>query len=242
MDKCAKWIAFGWSAFAMENLILSENRQMIIDRIGDKTYHGMYSTLSTLACGSVAYGYIKHGPGLLMKSKFGPLRTAIGFGTAAVGAIGVGQLLPKFQLPIKSDGSVTCPFDFKDKSMPENGGLQRVTRHPTFYSIGLLGLGFAITTPYVGRLALLTGPLFVAIIGTHHQDSRFRRGIGGTLTEEREKETSNLPFIAILSGKNDASKLVQELKLTNVCVAVALVSLMFLTKRAMRPKLLAKIT
>ena len=230
MDKCAKWIVLGWSGFALENVILSENRQFIIEKISDASYHGFYNALSTLACGSVVYGYVRHGPGMPIKSNIGLLRRILGFSAASVGAIGIGQLLPKFQLPIRSDGSVGCPFDFKDTSLPENGGLQRVTRHPTFYSIGLLGLGFGLTTPYVGRVALLSGPLFVAIIGTNHQDSRYRRGIGGTLSEERQNVTSNIPFLALLGGRNDISKLLEELKLTNVCVAVALVSFMFFAK------------
>lgn len=62
-DKGVRWIGGGWLAFLSENLILSHNRDVIISQIGDDNYHRMYNTLSSMACASILYGYIRHGRG-----------------------------------------------------------------------------------------------------------------------------------------------------------------------------------
>jgi len=48
-----RWVAVGWTGFITENLLLSENRQAIIEAIGDREYHLIYSSLSTIACSSI---------------------------------------------------------------------------------------------------------------------------------------------------------------------------------------------
>lgn len=50
-----RWVALGWTGFIAENLILSENRTAIIDAIGDREYHLVYSALSTAACTSIGW-------------------------------------------------------------------------------------------------------------------------------------------------------------------------------------------
>jgi hypothetical protein len=60
-SKAVRWITFGWSAFIVENVVLSHNREWIIETYGDNNYHNIYNTLSTAACSSIAWGYFKHG-------------------------------------------------------------------------------------------------------------------------------------------------------------------------------------
>jgi uncharacterized membrane protein len=230
-DKCVKWIAFGWGGFTVENLILSENRSWIIGEIGEKKYHTLYNSLSSIACGSVAFGYLRHGPGRLI-NKIGTGRTIFAGASLVVGCLGLSQLLPKLQNPFKYDGGMRCPFDFKDQDLKDDEGLYRVTRHPMLYSIGLFGLGLGLSSHFVGRLALCSGPLFVALVGTHHQDYRYRRGIGGLLTPERDQRTSNIPFQALIFGEQQWLKLLDELKLTNCCVGIGVAALLFLSARS----------
>ena len=70
----------------------------------------------------------------------------------------------------------------------------------------------------------------VALVGTHHQDDRYRRGIGGHLSPEKEARTSNLPFYALLTGRQDWGKLAEEIKLPNCGVAMSIVALLFLSR------------
>lgn len=97
---------------------------------------------------------------------------------------------------------VRCPFDFTDKKDTNSPvhGLERISRHPGLWSFGLLGLGNALLVPSLPQRAWLAMPAMVAIVGGAHTDSRFRRGMGGTLPEEYDRVTSNVPFTAMLSG------------------------------------------
>ena len=100
-DPCCRWICLGWGGFTLENLILSENRTEIIEyfgKHGDATYHRIYNTLSTLACASVAFGYLRYRPGIQYIKRISNLRLALGFTIASVGACGITQLAPKFQV------------------------------------------------------------------------------------------------------------------------------------------------
>ena len=53
----------GWLFFVAENAVLSENRQVFIDRLGERGYKSCYGLLSTCSLASVAYGLWRHGPG-----------------------------------------------------------------------------------------------------------------------------------------------------------------------------------
>ena len=96
-DPASKWICLGWGGFTLENVILSENRTQIIEYFGEggnETYHRIYNTLSTLACASVAFGYLRYKPGVKYLKRISKLRFAAGFTIASMGACGITQLAP----------------------------------------------------------------------------------------------------------------------------------------------------
>lgn len=62
-------------------------------------------------------------------------------------------------------------------------------------------------------------PIVLALIGGEHQDSRHRRNMGGTLSKEKDEKTSNIPFVAFLSGNQQWSSLLHEIKWTNAALA-----------------------
>jgi hypothetical protein len=137
---------------------------------------------------------------------------------------------------------VRCPFDFADKRNPHQQGgttssalhgLERISRHPGLWSLGLVGLGQAVLAPAIPQMIWWCGPAAIAWLGGGHTDSRFRRGIGGTMLPEYESQTSNIPFWAIVSGKQgsgSAQALLQEVKPLNVGVALAMSSLWVLRR------------
>ena len=69
---------------------------------------------------------------------------------------------------------------------------------------------------------MFTSPLLVTALLTEHMDNRFRRGIGGSLSPERDAATSNVPFGAFVRGKQSLTQLVSEIKWVNVGCAVGL--------------------
>lgn len=271
-----KWIGLGWTGFIVENLVLSQYREQIIGEYGDKVYHNVYNTLSTLACGSIGYGYFKHGKGCgpALRNPRGKVAMALGFAVQTIGLVGLSQLAPKLQMPVELAGEpvspspssasslpaiptssspaptttsppsaagqaagnskirIRCPMDFKPKDVPEGSifGLERVSRHATFWSFGLVCLGQALFTPLIPEIVFFTFPVVFAVIGGSHQDYRHRRGSGGYLSPERDRVTSNIPFLALVTGKQSWSELSKETKWSNAGVASLLSIVLFLKK------------
>lgn len=83
-------------------------------------------------------------------------------------------------------------------------------------------MGSALATTFVSEMALFGFPLVFALIGGAHQDYRYRRGIGGSLPSSTEAVTSNVPFLALLSGSQSWSNLYYETKWTNAGLSLAL--------------------
>ena len=134
----------GWLFFVAENAVLSENRQVFIDRLGERGYKSCYGLLSTCSLASVAYGLWRHGPGPRLRT-VGTPSLALGSALTCVGLVGAFNLAPALANPM-SDDFTGCPLDLKAvraEKPTDVVGLERVTRHPQFWSLGFLGLGCA---------------------------------------------------------------------------------------------------
>jgi hypothetical protein len=204
--------------------------------------------------GSVGYAYrmVRSAEPLLWSAL--PIGGRIGgFVCLSLGLGMVSQLPPRLQIPVEravlSDAAVVdvthanttishsttnsgwkvrCPFDFTDnKSSTSVQGLDRITRHPGLWSLSFLGLGQACLTPSLPAKVWWSMPTLVALIGGAHTDSRYRRGMGGTLEEGYEKQTSNIPFWALMSGKQGdvGREMMEEVKMLNAAVAVSMAGL-----------------
>lgn len=221
-----RWAAGGWTLFVVENAVLSENRTWLIDSMGDDNYHAFYGTLSTIATASIGYAYYKVTrktppmPSQLRRWKSNASPTIVsGIGSwicTSIGLVMASQVAPTFQIPVsfssssdKSSGvnlQVRCPFDFHDKRLDSNDpygarGTERISRHPGLWSFGLIGMGQSLLAPTIPLQIWWLGPAFVALLGGSHTDSRFRRGMGGTLHPKYDSQTSNVPFIAMMTGR-----------------------------------------
>jgi hypothetical protein len=139
---------------------------------------------------------------------------------------------------------VRCPFDFADtKNNKEGGeqeqnnirGLNRISRHAGLWSLASICAASAITSPTWPLTVWWMGPTAVAWLGGNHTDSRFRRGMGGTLPTRVEAQTSNVPFVAVLTGKQGNTwtalqQLGQELKPLNAVVATGVATIFVLSR------------
>ena len=266
-----------WTLFIAENLVLSENRTYIISELGDDGYHYLYGLCSTVAVGSILYGYRYKirgaGPHMWPSGgRPGPAALAASFSVQALALVMMSQSFPKLQIPVEtvstydsapshptvpalppsaSAGSpwqwkVRCPFDFTD-SRSQTGsdgsavhdvrldgtadihGLDRVSRHPGLWSFGLLGVGNALLVSSVPTRVLLSMPIVMSLIGGSHTDSRHRRGVGGSLPKQLDDATSNLPFLAMVTGRQEGGsvtkafgELAGEVKWLNSALALSI--------------------
>jgi uncharacterized membrane protein len=211
-------VFIGWSAFLAENIILSHNKDYIVNRYGQDGYHTLYNTLSTVACSSILYGFFKNrGKGIL-----NPLfsRSLIPLVIQAVGFAGLMQSLPKFQIPVSINLStfhpkMLCPIDFKDKGAKDaDYGMQRITRHPSLWSLGLAGLGTALSRKHLSDAVFFGFPLIIAAVGGWHSDYLHYKD------NDYYRSTSLMPFVALVNGKQKWSDLKDEIKWVNVGIAV----------------------
>jgi hypothetical protein len=177
------------------------------------------------------------------------------FSVQALGICGLVHALPKLQIPVSftlenivtdAQQSITtpklkmlCPVDFKDAKTPKEGiyGLERITRHPGLWSLGLASAGVALYTPFWSEIILFGFPLIFAGIGGAHQDMRFRRN--GGLTESTDNVTSLFPFVALLQGKQNWVDLSSELKWVNIGLGV-ITAFTFAVRREMKLNQLLK--
>jgi NnrU protein len=135
---------------------------------------------------------------------------------------------------------IRCPFDFSGgMSGHDVVGVERITRHPGLWSFGLVCGGNAFLQPSPGLALWMTGPFLVALFGGYHQDSRASRKMGDSFPSAAyEQQTSNVPFVAMLLGKQKEQSalssfyvfVTQELKPINAFVAV-LVAVLFVANR-----------
>eukprot|EP00451_Oxyrrhis_marina_P020808 CAMPEP_0204353296 /NCGR_PEP_ID=MMETSP0469-20131031/32557_1 /ASSEMBLY_ACC=CAM_ASM_000384 /TAXON_ID=2969 /ORGANISM="Oxyrrhis marina" /LENGTH=255 /DNA_ID=CAMNT_0051340183 /DNA_START=16 /DNA_END=783 /DNA_ORIENTATION=+ len=229
-------IAFGWLGFVGENLVMSHNRDLIISNYGDGVYHGVYNTLSTVACGCIAYGFLKgrnRGPRIRFDG--------VGLGARCAGFVLMGtglglasQMFPRIRSPVVADTSSAesssapakfrCPMDFRPVEAPADGvyGVVHITRHPMLWSMGLSGLGLAAVSTYATNAVMWSMPIVMTMIGGAHQDYRFRRGIGSVLTPEVDAKTSHIPFLALATGAASSTAFFEEMKWENLGCAFAL--------------------
>lgn len=260
-SKDLQWATGGWIFFVAENALLSENRTYLIAELGDDNYHLVYGTLSTLATASIGYAFVRlrRDYHKLPTSAFrlvprSPVALGASWVLLTVGLNMATQALPKFQIPVGFGGGgsqpakfqVRCPFDFKEAEREDNTlyGMERVTRHPGLWSLGLSGLGQGLLLPPAALPLKLwwSGPALVAWLGGAHTDSRFRRNMGGSLNPIMDAQTSNIPFGAMVTGQQGnvgesfLKLMTEEMKPLNAAIATA-ASTMWVVMQARRFRL-----
>ena len=130
--KGVRYITLGWTGFITENLVMSHNREYIIDYLNEYNYHLIYNTLSTAAMISVVYGYIRYRNynSITMNNIFNSWNInsrsfkITSLSMQSLGLIGISQIFPKIQNPfvfnmdISSDNTnnTSIESDIKPKS------------------------------------------------------------------------------------------------------------------------------
>jgi uncharacterized membrane protein len=167
-------------------------RQTLVDKIGEKPYLGLFSLLSLLGmvwlCSSYAAltttnGWwhpepARHAVALLMLLAF--QLVTIGLTTPSPTVAGGEELLNQDQ-PAK--------------------GIVRVTRHPFLWGVALWALAHLLINGDAPSVVFFGAFLVLALMGPFAIDAK-RKKKHGELWDGFAAVTSNLPFAAIVSGRN----------------------------------------
>jgi len=202
--------------FVVTHLGLSHSavRQGLVDKLGQWPFRGLYSLVSfgTLGPAAVLWWQNRHLGPVLWELPYWPERIF-----AAVLVL-FGLLLFFQSLATPSPASMA-------PAKTQARGVLRITRHPMNMFFALWGLAHLLANGTVGDVAFFGSFLVVGLVGPYHMDARLKREKGEGFVEFC-KQTSVLPFGAILRGRNRLA--IDELSFPLAVIAVAVfVALVF---------------
>jgi len=167
-------------------------RAALLRRLGERTFKGLYSlmALGTLVWAIRAYGAAPH--------------VFLWVVPPAV------KLLPALVMPfalffLAAGATTPSPTGIKPPSKRRAGdsvrGILRITRHPTLWAILVWALLHGVATGHLAALIFFGGMALLAGAGTTLIDRRRRAALGADW-KRFAAATSNIPFAAILAGRN----------------------------------------
>jgi uncharacterized membrane protein len=194
--------------FAATHLALSHGsiREGFVQTMGQWPFRGLYSLISFLTLGpaTVLWWQNRHMGIVLWELPFWGERIIAGL-LVLFGFFLFFQLLatpsPAGMMPAKNEAR----------------GVLRITRHPMNMGITMWALAHLLANGTIGDVAFFGSFVVVGILGPYHMDARLKRSKGEDFTEFC-KQTSVLPFGAILRGRNRLA--VDELSFPLALIAV----------------------
>ena len=97
-------------------------------------------------------------------------------------------------------------------------GMLRITRHPFLWGVAIWALGHLVVNGEPASLVLFGSMLVLALFGTASIDAKRRRALG-PVYDTFVAQTSNVPFAAILAGRQKLN--LGEIGLVRILAAVA---------------------
>jgi uncharacterized membrane protein len=105
-------------------------------------------------------------------------------------------------------------------------GIVRITRHPFLWGVGLWAFVHLIVNGDLASVILFGSLLVLALGGTVSIDAKRRRSFGDQWSRFTQT-TSNVPFAAIVAGKNQLRPALREIGILRPVIAIAAYALFF---------------
>jgi uncharacterized membrane protein len=105
-------------------------------------------------------------------------------------------------------------------------GIVRITRHPCLWGVGLWAFVHLIVNGDLASVILFGSLLVLALGGTVSIDAKRRRSFGDQWSRFTQT-TSNVPFAAIVAGKNQLRPALREIGILRPVIAIAAYALFF---------------
>lgn len=186
-------ITLATSLFIVSHLLLSSPkiRETLVKRLGEFQFRAVYSTLALALIAWVALAYgaapvidLWHPPTALRHLSL--------------------SLMPVACLLLVAGVSTPNPSaiggDARRTAVRGPVGINKVTRHPVMWSIGLWGLLHLLANGDVASLILFAGMSMLALGGAAVQDQKKRRLLGPAW-DGYAQQTSYVPCLALIQGR-----------------------------------------
>lgn len=183
--------------FVLLHLLVSGTRarDAITAKIGDGPYMGLFSLASVAGLAWLGFGYAaaRTAPWNASYWEITPATRHIQLGLMLIAVlfIVVGLTTPN-PASVKQEGALQRPDVVK--------GMLRITRHPFLWGVALWAAGHLIVNGDRAGMILFGAMLALALLGTSSIDAKRKRALGPTW-HAFATQTSNIPFAAILSGR-----------------------------------------
>ena len=105
-------------------------------------------------------------------------------------------------------------------------GMTRITRHPFLWGTALWALVHFVINGDAASSILFGSLLLLAVGGTASIDAKRRRNFGERW-ESFARQTSNVPFAAIVAGRNQLGAALREIGVVRPLVAIAVFAAVF---------------
>ena len=150
---------------ASSHLVLSSRtvRARLVARLGEKRFLAAYSLVALVFFVPLFYHYFTHrhlGPQLWAV----PESDAVELLLVLANAAGLVMLVAGLLDP--------GPGSFVGKPRDEPTGVYRITRHPVFMGVAVMGTAHALANPFATDVAFFGGIGLFAVVGCWHQDVR----------------------------------------------------------------------
>jgi uncharacterized membrane protein len=202
--------------FVLTHFALSHGavRQGLVDKLGQWPFRGLYSLVSfgTLGPAAVLWWQNRHLGPVLWELPFWPERI-------------IAAALMLFALFLFFQSLATPSPASMAPAMNAVRGVLRITRHPMNMALALWGLAHLLANGTLGDLAFFASFVVVGVLGAYHMDARLKRQKGESFVEFC-RQTSVLPFSAILRGRNRLA--IDELAFPLALIAIAVFVLLTL--------------
>jgi len=166
-------------------------RMTLVEAIGEKAYLGAYSLVSFLTLGWMTWAYLR--------APFLPVFQVPGVKLWPLVVMPLAMILLAAGLMSRNPSAVGQAGRLKAAEPAR--GILRVTRHPVMWAIALWALVHLVARGDGASIIFFGGLAFVALAGTRLIDRRKDDTLGADWKRFAEA-TSNVPFTAIVEGRN----------------------------------------
>lgn len=200
--------------FVLLHLLVSGTRvrDAITGRIGDGPYMGLFSLASVAGLAWLGFGYAgaRTAAWNVAYWDITPVTWKVQLvlqGLAFLFVV-IGLTTPN-PTSVRQEGTLDRPDVVK--------GMLRITRHPFLWGVALWAAGHLLVNGDRASIVLFGAMLILALSGTTSIDAKRKRALGPTW-HAFATQTSNLPFAAILSGRQTLK--LGEIGLWRIVVAI----------------------
>lgn len=185
------------AVFVLLHLLVSGTRlrDAITGAIGPGPYMGLFSlaSIAGLTWLGFAFAAARSDPGAVDYWQVTPITRHLQLGLQLLAML---LIVPGLTTPnptsVRQEGALERPDVVK--------GMLRITRHPFLWGVAVWALGHLLVNGDRASLVLFGSMLVLALFGTSSIDAKRKRALGATW-DGFASQTSNVPFGAILAGK-----------------------------------------